>query len=432
MELDHWYFVVGGLLLLMVFISRLLARLPITSAMLYMGLGGVFASFGWIALDSLSSVELLHRFSEIAVIISLFSAGLKLRLPLRSIRWRLPFTLAFLSMTLSVGMITVLGVYWLELPLGAAVILGAALAPTDPVLASDVHVENVRDTNPVRFTLTGEAGLNDGAAFPFIMLGMGLLGLNDLGTGFWRWWAIDVAWAIGGGILCGVLLGTAISRFIIYLRREHREALGLDDFLAIGLIATTYGLALIIETYGFLAVFAAGLSLRSIERELSHTEPTEGAFDATMSGEESASDSKEAPRYMAEAALHFSEHLERIAELTLMLLVGSLLMSLPLSGPSLAVGLILMGVIRPLAVAPLAWAFGMNHMQTALVAWFGIRGIGSIYYLFFAISSGLAEDLAKPLIEITIWTIALSVFLHGMTATPMMRLYRWHRRHSKS
>jgi NhaP-type Na+/H+ or K+/H+ antiporter len=119
------------------------------------------------------------------LLISLFSVGMKLGLPFSSHHWRLPLRLAFISMALTVGLITLVGFYLLALPLGAAVLLGGILAPTDPVLASDVQVDEPDDRDRLRFSLTGEGGLNDGAAFPFVLLGLGLLGMHELGDGGW-------------------------------------------------------------------------------------------------------------------------------------------------------------------------------------------------------------------------------------------------------
>ena len=267
MVFTWWFIVVGAVFLLMALSSSLLARLPLSTAMLYLGVGILIGphALGLITIDPVDHAEIIERVTEVAVIVSLFSAGLKLQLPRRDPFRRLPVILASWSMLLTVGLITLVGTLLLDLPLGAAVLLGAVLAPTDPVLASDVQVTGPRDRDRLRFTLTGEAGLNDGTAFPFVVLGLGLLGLDELGTFGWRWFVIDGVWAIAGGLLIGALLGTGAGRLILYLRRVHRETVGFDDFLALGLIAFAYGAALLLHAYGFLAVFAAGLALRRVE-----------------------------------------------------------------------------------------------------------------------------------------------------------------------
>ena len=197
--------------------------------------------------------------------ISLFAVGLKLGLPITDRRWRLSLRLVLISMTVTVGLIALIGVYGLGLPVGAAILLGGILAPTDPVLASDVQVENAEDRDALRFSLTGEGGLNDGAAMPFVLLGLGLLGLHDIGAFGWRWLTIEVLWAIPAGVLIGVALGTLIGKLVVYLRSRHRESLDLDEFLALGLMALTYGVAELAAANGFLAVFAAGMALQRVK-----------------------------------------------------------------------------------------------------------------------------------------------------------------------
>jgi len=188
----------GVLLITMVLSGTLLNRLPMSNAMLYLAAGFALGPAGWagVMLNPLTHAHFLERVAEVAVLISLFSVGLKLGLPLSNRDWLLPLRLAFVSMTLTVVLIAVAGVLLLGLPPGAAILLGAILAPTDPVLATAVQVESSGDRDRLRFSLTGEGGLNDGTAFPFVMLGLGLLGLHDLGIGGWHWLAVDVVWAI--------------------------------------------------------------------------------------------------------------------------------------------------------------------------------------------------------------------------------------------
>ena len=198
-----WYILVGSLFLGVAVAGSYVRRLPLSTALLYLGVGLALGPIGLgvIRLDPLEDAPFLERVSEVAVIISLFTAGLKLRIPLSDQRWKPPLRLALISMSATVFAIAFAGVYGIGLSWGAAVVLGAVLAPTDPVLASDVQVEHPFDYDPLRFSLTGEAGLNDGTAFPFVMLGLGLLGLHPIGELGVRWFWEDVVWAIVGGLL---------------------------------------------------------------------------------------------------------------------------------------------------------------------------------------------------------------------------------------
>ena len=183
MDTALWFVVAGTLLTVMALAQTTLRRLPLSTAQLYLlvGLGLGPLGIGLLVVDPIEQAKLLEVVTEIVVTLSLFAAGLKLRTPLSDGRWKLPIRLATLSMTLTVAGIAAVGHWALGLPWGAAVLLGAVLAPTDPVLASDVQIESPDDTDRLRFSLTGEAGFNDGAAFPFVMLGLGLLGLHELG-----------------------------------------------------------------------------------------------------------------------------------------------------------------------------------------------------------------------------------------------------------
>lgn len=419
----HWYLLIGVLLLLLVFTSATIRRAPISTAMLYLGIGWGLGRLGLLTLDPARHGPSLEVLTEIAVVTSLFTAGLKLRKPLGSRLWRLPLALASLSMVLTVSLVAILGVFLLDLPLGAGILLGAILAPTDPVLASDVQVSHAGDTNRLRFTLTGEAGLNDGTAFPFVLLGLGLLGLHELGAGAWRWLAVDVLWAIGAGLAIGALLGKAVGQLVVFLRRRYLAAVGYDDFLALGLIATSYGLALALHAYGFLAVFAAGMALRTVERDLSGDEILSDISEVRGTDAQISSHEQHAPAFMAAAVLNFNEQMERLGELALMLVTGALLAWIDLSAPAVALALLLFFIVRPLAVAPVSLAAGMSVRQAAMVSWFGIRGIGSLYYLFYAINLGIPSYLAGWMVETVVCVIATSVILHGLSVDLLMRRY---------
>jgi NhaP-type Na+/H+ or K+/H+ antiporter len=261
------------------------------------------------------------------------------------------------------------------------------------------------------------------------MLGLGLLGLHELGGWGWRWLAVDVLWAVSGGLAIGWLLGTAVGRYVIRLRREHEEAVGTDDFLALGLIALSYGLALLTHSYGFLAVFAAGVALRRVERLHTGDEPPEDVREeaAAVAAPEAATDPEKAPAHMAQAVLGFNEQLERIGEVVVVVMVGAMLSSDYLPREALWFVPLLLLIIRPVSVMLGLAGAHASPGKRRLIAWFGIRGIGSIYYLTYTINHGLAPEAARVLAGLTLTTVAVSVLVHGVSVTPLMRLYEQRR-----
>jgi NhaP-type Na+/H+ or K+/H+ antiporter len=435
MTFSIWAIIIGALLIVMALSGTLLTRLPLSTAMLYLAAGFALGPAGWAVLTPhpLANAAILERVAEVAVLISLFSVGLKLGLPLTNRHWLLPVRLAFVSMTLTVVLIAAAGVIGLDLPMGAAILLGAILAPTDPVLASAVQVESSGDRDRLRFSLTGEGGLNDGAAFPFVMLGLGLLGLHELGAGGWHWLAVDVVWATAGGLLIGGALGALIGRLVIYLRTRHQESVGLDEFLGLGLIALAYGAAVLCHAYGFLAVFAAGLALQRVKEQSGMIrvfvagaggQPGEQAHDESTSH---ATHADHASAYMMQAVRGFNEQIERIGELAVVVVVGAMLpfTHLPVGAPGFLALLFL--AIRPVAVWLGLIAAPVSRDQRIMIAWFGIRGIGSIYYLMYAIHHGLPHLLAEQITGVTLAAVTISIVLHGISVRPMMHLY-WSRK----
>jgi sodium/hydrogen antiporter len=431
MRFEIWYVVLGALLVGIALVSSVVKRLPLTTTMLYLAVGVTMGPlvFGLATFDPLRHAKWLERLTECAVVVSLFTAGLKLREPLHNKRWRVPIRLAFLSMALTVGLITLAGVFWLGLPIGAAVLLGAILAPTDPVLASEVQLESAADRDQLRFSLTGEAGFNDGTAFPFAMLGLGLLGLHELGEFGWRWFAVDVLWAIAGGLGIGALLGAGIGHVVLHLRRKRKEAFGLDEFLTLGLIGLSYGVALLAHTYGFLAVFAAGLALRTVERRRNiHGDPHEVSFIVRDKQEEIATDPHKAPAHLVQSVTNFNEQIEHVLEVALVILVGIMIAPPFLDVQNWWFIPVLLLLIRPLAVWLGLVGSGADRGQRLMMSWFGIRGIGSLYYLSYAITHGLPDHLARQLISFTLLAIAASVVVHGISVTPLMHRYQSRRR----
>ncbi|HZR04144.1 MAG TPA: cation:proton antiporter [Burkholderiales bacterium] len=397
-----------------------------SSAIVYLGVGYGLGpgGLGVITPDPVRYVDLLRPVAEAAVLISLFTVGLKMGVPLLDRRWLLPVRLASMSMAITVALIAAVGVWGLNMPLGAAVLLGAILAPTDPVLASGVQMQPGPKPDQVRFSLAGEGGLNDGTAFPFVMLALGLLGLHDLGGGGWRWWVLDLLWATLGGLFIGGALGALIGWMVVRLRTRQGGTAGWDEFLSLGLVACAYGAAQLSQASGFLGVFAAGLALQRVKEQ-----PRTGtsALDVQSRTLEARTDwathSHHASLAMTRAVQGFNEQLEKVAELGIVVIVGAML---PYIAPSLALWWfipLLLVVVRPLAVLPSTAGERLSADQRLLVGWFGIRGIGSVFYLLFAIQSGVSGALAQELATLTLGTVAASILVHGVSVQPLMRRY---------
>lgn len=428
MSFQFWAVTLGALMIAMALGSSLLKRLPLSASMLYLAAGyGLGVAGIWPLLpDPRQFAALVERGSLIALLISLFSVGLKLGLPYWGRRWILPMRLALLSMMITVALIAAAGTAFLNLPLGAAILLGGILAPTDPVLAADVQVEEPTDRDRLRFSLTGEGALNDGAAFPFVMLGLGMVGLHDLGPAGMRWITVDLLWALAGGLLIGILLGHVIGKLVLYLRTSHNEAVGLDEFISLGLIGLAYGAAQIANASGFLAVFAAGLALQRVTRPprpLSQVDAGPAILGDRGAQAALATHPELAGPYMTRVVRNFNEQLERIAELLIVLLVGFMLPYARFDFGSLAFVVFVFLLARPISVWLGLVGENVSREQRVMISWFGIRGIGSVYYLMFVLNRNPVDAWVTPVLSLTLSTIAVSIVVHGISVTPLMDRY---------
>jgi len=410
-----WFVVIGTLLILMGVRSPVLQRLNLTPSMVYLSVGVLLGPsiFGVFHFNPLKQSHLLEVLAELAVLLSLFIAGTKMPVPFRWKAWHVPLRLAFISMTISVALTAAFGYYLLGLPLGAAILLGGILAPTDPVLATDVQVRHMGDTDPLRFTLTSEAGMNDGSAFPFIMLGLLLLGAPASGELLAGWVLKDVLWSTASAVVVGLVTGRLLAQLVRGQRSPEKTGPLLDDFLGLGLIGLTYGVCLLIDAWGFLGVFVTAISLRQSEMTLARSEKPDQLPEAAP----------KPPSQVSKGSLTFKEPLERLSELVLVVLLGGMLFTDSWSFRAAGLGLFLFVVVRPVSVFLGLLGSGAPWRLQMLVGWFGVRGIGSLYYLMFAVVFGLPEELALELIHITLVVVVLSIIIHGLTVKPMMT--RW-------
>lgn len=398
-----WSLIIGGVFLLSALGRGPLKKLPVGMPMLYLLVGVLIGPWGlglW-ELSLLEDSKLIEVLAEIAVLVSLLTAGLRL-VPDASCYLRAPVPLATIGMLLTIAGVAAVGVFGLDLSLGAAVLLGAVLAPTDPVLAGSVQVKDEDDTDRLRYSLTGEAGLNDGAAFPFIMLGLGMIGIHDLGTAGWRWLTVDLLWAVGAGLASGWIMGYLVSRLAIWVERVTSESTMAEELLTLALIGLSYGAAMSIGSYGFLAVFAAGVATRyfaEVDQDDEHPERT--------------------VREVADV----NEQFEQLLEVALVVVTGVLISEHWSIAQDWGFALGLFCVIRPLATTVALWKSGLSMLQRSMIACFGIRGIGSLYYLAYAIGKELPTDLAEQLSGLVVTTVVLSLILHSNLASALLTYY---------
>lgn len=329
--------------------------------------------------------------AEITVIVALFAAGMRVDSLGPPGKWGPTLRLLLFAMPLTIILIAILGVILGGLTAGGAVLLAAVLAPTDPVLAADVQIAPPHEggEHPVRFALTTEAALNDGLAFPFVYLGL-LIIAQGLMPGEWglRWLLEDVIWRIGVGAVMGWAGGWLLGQIIFNWPRETRLADTGSGVIAIAGVFLCYGSTELVEGYGFIAVTAMGLSLRRIETEHDYH------------------------RHLHD----FSESIEHALTALLLIALGGVLpvLTTNLGWHHVALAVLLIVCLRPLAGLLSLSGSEMVNSDRTLVAVYGVRGIGSIYYLAYA--SGHAQFADLPdLWVITALTILLSTILHGFS-----------------
>jgi NhaP-type Na+/H+ or K+/H+ antiporter len=390
----------GALMLGVAALPRLVHRLPLSVPVILLLLGAALGAFG--LGDELPGLdkhpEVTERVTEFLVIVSLMGAGLKLDTPIGWRSWGVAWRLLGIAMPLSIAAIALLGWGLLGLAPASALLLGAVLAPTDPVLAADVQVgrPGAGDGPRVRFALTSEAGLNDGLAFPFVNLAIAAA-LHGAAPGMWllEWLAVDVVWKL----LAGVAVGWSVGRLSGWLLFRLPGGAGLaesrDGFVVVGLTILSYGLTELLHGYGFLGVFVAAITLRAVERDHEYHQ-----------------------------RLHdFAEEIERLTLAFLLLLLGASSIGLflhQITAPVLLAALLVLLAIRP-AAGLIGFAGGDDTMRDRLaISFFGIRGMGSFYYLAYAVTAAPFEDARTLWVVVTV-VVVLSILIHGISATPAMR-----------
>lgn len=387
----------GGALL-----PRLIGHLPASPPMAFLALGLLVFSLplGLGTIDPLARGEATEYLTEIGVIVALMGAGLKLDRPLGWCTWQPTIRLLAITMPLTILLAALLGWWAVGLAPATALLLGAVLAPTDPVLASDVQVGppggDPSEEDDLRFSLTSEAGLNDALAFPFTnaAIAMAIAG-TDGPSWLLEWFGIDVVYKLVVGLLLGVLIGMLLSVIVFRTPKDLRLASRGEGFVALAGTFLAYGVTELFGGYGFLAVFVAAVVLRRSE--------SDHDFHETLHD--------------------FAEQTEQLLMIVLVVLLGGAVAGgilEPLTWQAALVGLAVLFVVRPAT----AWV-GLLRTETPLaeraaISFFGIRGIGSLYYLAYALNSARFPE-ADLLWALVAFTVVVSIVVHGTTATVVTR-----------
>ena len=399
----------GLVLVAMALAQAPLERLPLSSALVYLVVGwaAAMAATPLAGADPQAQAPQLVVVSEGAVLISLFAIGLRLRVPPTLVAWRNAIRLAGVGMVLTVALAMLAAHALLGLDWPAALLLAAILAPTDPVLASEVRIHDAGDRDAVRLSLTAEGALNDATAFPAVMLALGWLGLHELGPWGSGWLLRDLLWSLAGGLAIGWfggrLLGAAVRAQLL---RGHE--LAWDELLYLGTIALSVAAATLLQASTFFAVFAAGLALF-------HESPQAAARMRAARANGSA---------LSDRLLAFGERGERLAEVTMVMFIGAALSWVQWRWQLVAFALALVGLARPLAVFLTLRGSALPRPQRRLVGWLGIRGVGSLFYLLYALEQGVKGQLAGELVSACLVAIAVSIVAHGVSTTPLMSWYQ--------
>lgn len=385
-------------------LPTMLARVPVSMPIVYVGAGMLLFALpvdieAPLPTDG-DDTNWAERLTELVVIVSLMGAGLKLRRPIGWRTWSSTWRLLGVAMPITIAGIALASGLGLGLPLATAILLGAVLAPTDPVLASDVQLAGPGEAeeeaeedadDEVRFALTSEAGLNDGLAFPFTNLAIAMAGGGSWLLG---WVMEDVALKLAVGVIAGVVLGRVISYLAFGLPARWRLAHTGQGFVSVGATMLVYGVTELAHGYGFLAVFVAAVVIRRSELDHEYHE-----------------------------ALHeFAETLERLASVVFLLLLGGSTVDgalVALTPAGVAVGLAIVFIIRPVAGLVSLVGSGLDRRVRRAISFFGIRGMGTVYYLAHAVTEERFPQ-ALEVWAVAIFVIVVSIVVHGVTVTPAL------------
>ncbi len=402
---EHYFqilFGLGAMILVIAWVPILLKKLPLSLPIVCVGIGVILFSFppfsSW-APHPDKTPTLVERATELIVIVSLMGGGLKIERAVGWRSWNVTWRLLGIAMPLTILLVMLLGYQLLGLGLATSLLLAGSLAPTDPVLAGDVQIEHdeTEEEAEAKFALTSEAGLNDALAFPFIHLAIAIAAAGSLtGEVLGEWMLSDVLWKLGAGLVLGTAFGWLVGYIIYHLPAGTSLSRTADGFIALGATLVVYTATEFAHGYGFLAVFVAGLMIR-----------------------------RAAQGHDFNKRLHdFADESERLLMMLLLLLFGGMLAAGLLNGigwEEITFAAIMLLVVRPLAGWISLIGVKRPRLELAIISFFGIRGLGSVYYLSYGFNHAAFRS------EYSLWgtlglVIAASIVMHGVLVTPALKM----------
>lgn len=385
-------------------------------------------------IDIIKYSTIIAHCTEVAMAASLFMTGLKIRLPFRAHGWKMGLLLAGPAMLLTVSGVMLAGHYLLGLSWPLALAMGAIVAPTDPVLASLIAINDARDSDNLRLSLSSEAGLNDGTALPLLALALLFFKADGLPltAEIAHWFSVEVLWSLLAGVAIGFLLGRGIGQVATHFRYTRHE-LAPNDFVALALISLSFSIAIMLGASGFLAAFAAGIGLRSAELKIQRRFPDERQEENGISlPAESVVNPHQRHSFqktnriqsiglVVGDALTFGDIVERLFAVALVIVLG-ITIARHWEPAGLTIAGLLFFVIRPAAVWMVTAGQNLSRSRRLMIGWLGIRGIGSLNYIAWAWTHGMHGKEVTFMLDCALTLVVASVLIHGISVTPLMSL----------
>lgn len=391
---------IGAAVVVLTSLSALVRRSLVSESLLALGVGvllgpavlGLVVPTEWVDLPSA-----LEGVAGFIASVALMEVGLRVPVGYLQRRWRVPLTLLG-PVTLAMWVVSSLLVHLITgMPLLESAMIGAAISPTDPVIASSIVSGKLAERllpERVRSAISSESGANDGVAYPFMLLPILLLatGTSDA---LLRWAFDGVLLHVVGGLVLGGIVGYVGGRLLGGAERRHTGQT--TDFIAYvpGLLIFELGVSRLLPINGFLAVFASGVAF-----QVALGRVPERAERATVSA------------------------VARVATVVVFLLLGSVLpwqqwFSLGWRGPVLVVAVLVLRRVPAVLAARRLLRRELSVKDALFIGWFGPIGVGAVYYAGFA--WGRTGDERVWVVVSLI--VAASVLVHGASAAPLMRLY---------